>query len=83
MSCIMNTIIRHLGSSPALKCQIVLLILPIHPQRLQREVRIRPIVVGFERSHTDGDNWNILYFEAFHTVHSCSQSYLFIPTQRT
>jgi len=42
----MNTIIRHLRSSHALKCYTVLLILPIHPQGLERDVRVRRVIVG-------------------------------------
>ena len=46
---------RHLRSPRAVKCYTELLILPIHRQGLQREVRIRPVVVGVEGPPTDSD----------------------------
>jgi hypothetical protein len=53
---IMDTSMRHLRSSHALKCYTVLFILPIHTQKLEREFRIRPVVVGVKGLRTDGDN---------------------------
>jgi hypothetical protein len=46
---IMDTSIRH-------KCYTVLFILPIHPQELEKEVRIRPVVMGVKGLRTEGDN---------------------------
>jgi hypothetical protein len=38
------------------KCYTVLFILPIHPQELEKEVRIRPVVMGVKGLRTEGDN---------------------------
>jgi hypothetical protein len=61
---IMDTSMRHLRSSHALKCYTVLFILPNHPQELEKEVRIRPVVVGVKGLRTDCDNsafwWRII-----------------------
>jgi hypothetical protein len=47
---------RHLRISHALKCKTMLLILPIHPQGMEREIRICPIVVGAKQSPTEGNS---------------------------
>ena len=52
----MNTIVRHLRSSHALKGQTVLLILEIHLQGMEREVKIHPIVVGVQGPPMDRKN---------------------------
>ena len=52
----MNTIVRHLRSSHALKGQTVLLILPVHLQGMVGEIEIHPIVVGVQGPPMDRDN---------------------------
>ena len=46
-------------SSRALKCYALLFILPIHPQELEKEVRILPVVVGVKELRTDGENGSL------------------------
>jgi hypothetical protein len=52
----MNTIVRQLRSSHALKGQTVLLILEIHLQGMEREVKIHPIVVGVQGPPMEREN---------------------------
>jgi hypothetical protein len=58
----MNTTVRLLRSSHALKGWTVLLTLPIHLQGLEREVGLHPIVVGVKGTPIDGDeHTNIIH----------------------
>jgi glycogen synthase len=50
-----NTVLRPLKSSLALKGSTVHLILPIYPQGLEREFRIRHVVVGVKGPTTVSD----------------------------
>lgn len=51
----MNTVLRLLRSSHPLQGSTVHLILPIYPQGLEREFRIRHVVVGVKGPTMDGD----------------------------
>ena len=53
---IVNTIMRHLRISHTLKCKTMLLILLTHPQGMEKDIRIRPVVVGIKGSPTEGDS---------------------------
>jgi len=47
---------RHLRISHALKAKTMLLILLIHPKRMEKDIRIYLVVVGIKGSPTEGDS---------------------------
>jgi len=51
----MNTVMRHLRSFLAHKHYTMSLTLPVHPQGLEKEVRIHPIVVGVKEPPMECD----------------------------
>jgi len=58
---------KHLRISHVLKCKTMLLIFPIHPQGMEREIRICPVVVGVKGSPTEGNSMQPSTYE-FYTI---------------
>jgi len=83
-----NKVASIMDTSMRQKCYIVLFILPIHPQELVKEVRIRPVVMGVKGLRTEGDNsafwWRIIegVIELI-TVHMSQFSCYFLSLRST